>query len=83
MLFNNTFSENLIYSSLIYSQNVSYTSIILKRTLKMTFLLKTSDIKKFLEIFCKAFLFLKNILLKASLTYFRSKYKVDLHVHKQ
>jgi hypothetical protein len=35
----------------------------------MTFLMKTSETKKFVKIFCKAFLILKNILLKPSRTY--------------
>jgi hypothetical protein len=36
----------------------------------MTFLTKTSKTKKFLKIFCEAFLILQNILLKPSRTYF-------------
>jgi hypothetical protein len=55
-----------------------------KSTLKITFLLKTSESNKFLKIFCEAFLILKKVFLKASLTYFRSKLKkVDLEVQKQ
>jgi hypothetical protein len=39
-------------------KNESYTSIIIKSVLKMTFLMKTSE-KKFVKIFCEAFLILK------------------------
>jgi hypothetical protein len=43
----------------------------------MTFLMKTSEIKKFVKIFSEAFLiFLKNILPKPSRTYFHF-YKKD------
>jgi hypothetical protein len=36
----------------------------------MTFLMKTSETKMFVKIYCEAFLILKNILLKPSITYF-------------
>jgi hypothetical protein len=49
------------------------TGVILKLSSKITSLLTTSETKKFLKIFSRHFLFLKNILLKASLTYLRSK----------
>jgi hypothetical protein len=42
----------------------------MKSILKMTYLMKTSETKKFVQIFCEAFLFLKNILLQPSRTYF-------------
>jgi hypothetical protein len=35
----------------------------------MTFLMKTSETKKFVEVCCEAFLIFKNILLKPSRTY--------------
>jgi hypothetical protein len=37
-------------------KNVSYTYIIIKSILKMTFLKKTSETKKFDKIFCEEFL---------------------------
>jgi hypothetical protein len=40
----------------LLNKNVSYTSIIINSTLKMTFIFKTSVAKKYLKIFCKAFL---------------------------
>jgi hypothetical protein len=36
----------------------------------MTFLMKTSETKKFVKIFCEAFFIVKNILLQPSRTYF-------------
>jgi hypothetical protein len=44
--------------------------------MKMTFLMKTSETKKFVKIFCEAFLITKNILLQPSRTYFHF-YKKD------
>jgi hypothetical protein len=40
----------------LLNKNVSYTYIIIKSILKMTFLMKTSGTKKFVKIFCEAFL---------------------------
>jgi hypothetical protein len=39
----------------LLNKNVSYTKITTKGTLKMTFLLKTSETKKFLKIFFEVF----------------------------
>jgi hypothetical protein len=38
----------------LLSKNVGYTSIIIKSTLRMKLFLKTSEIKKFVTIFCEA-----------------------------
>jgi hypothetical protein len=43
------------------NKNVSYTSIIIKSIPKMAFLMKTSETKKFVKIFCEAFLIFKKI----------------------
>jgi hypothetical protein len=40
------------------------------RVLKITFLMKTSETKKFVKIFARHFRFFKNILLQPSRTYF-------------
>jgi hypothetical protein len=40
----------------LLNKNVSYTLIFIKSTLKITFLLKASETKHFLKIFCEAFL---------------------------
>jgi hypothetical protein len=45
----------------LFNKNVSYTYIIIKSKLKMTFLMKTSETKKFVKIFCKSFLIFKKI----------------------
>jgi hypothetical protein len=45
----------------LLNKNVSYTSIIMKCTLNRTFLLKTSETKKFLKIVCEAFLIFNKI----------------------
>jgi hypothetical protein len=42
-------------------ENMSYTSIIIRNTWKITFLLKTSETKKCIKIFFKAFLIFKQI----------------------
>jgi hypothetical protein len=39
----------------LLNKNVSYTYIIIKSILKMTFLMKTSETKKFVKIFCEHF----------------------------
>jgi hypothetical protein len=39
----------------LLNKNMSCTSIIIKNTLQITFLLKTTEAKKFLKIFCEAF----------------------------
>jgi hypothetical protein len=48
---------------------VSFAEIIIKSIVKTTFLMKTSETKKFVQIFCEAFLIFKNTLLKPSITY--------------
>jgi hypothetical protein len=53
---------------------VNYTNITIKKTLKIGFLLKTPETKKFVKIFCEAFFyFTKYILLQASRAYLRLK----------
>jgi hypothetical protein len=52
-------------------ENLNLAHIIIKSTLKMIVLWKTSDFKKFTEIFYEAFLIFLNIKLKPSRTYFR------------
>jgi hypothetical protein len=47
---------------------MNYSHIIIKRTLKMTFLMKTPETKKF--EFCEAFLVKKYFLLEPTRTYF-------------
>jgi hypothetical protein len=49
----------------LLNKNLSYASIITKSKLEIKFLLKTSETKKVLKIFCEVSLLLKNILLKA------------------
>jgi hypothetical protein len=46
----------------LLNKNVSYTKIIIKSILKMAFLMKPSETKKFVKIFCEAFFILKNYL---------------------
>jgi hypothetical protein len=43
----------------LLNKNVSYTSIIIKSIIKITFLMKTSETKKFVKIICEAFFILK------------------------
>jgi hypothetical protein len=45
----------------LLNKNVSYTYIIIKSILEMAFLMKTSETKKFVKIFWKAFLIFKQI----------------------
>jgi hypothetical protein len=54
----------------LLNENVSYTYIFIKSILKLTFLMKTSETKKFFKIFCEVFLILKNTLLMPPRTYF-------------
>jgi hypothetical protein len=57
----------------VLNKNVSCAYIIIKSTLKMAFLLQTPEIKSLLRYLARHFLFLKDIWLKASWTYFGSK----------
>jgi hypothetical protein len=45
----------------LLNKNVNYTLIIIKSILKMIFLMKTSETKTFVKIFCEGFLIFKKI----------------------